>query len=511
MRRQHGCFLISLFVLSLIWGAPMFSQSISKQDYVWLFGGISYSELLEVDFKKKPVEFKIRVGGLNFSTNNTSISDKHGNLLLYSNGCAVADRNHQIMPNGDSINSGIFFDLFWTGDCQLGYPGLQDVIILPDPGDSLGYYLLHKPTEYNRDLNPSIFLQFLKYTYIDLKLNGGTGDVVSKNNILLNTRLLSSYLTAINHSNQRDWWILQPKDNSNTYYTILLDSTGFSQIDSQSIGLKFDPKYASDGGEARFSPDGKKYACFNLADGLFLFDFDRDSGQLSNFKHLNFRDTIFLDFGNLEFSPDSRFLYVSSADSLWQIDLTKEDLNDGKQLIDVWNGTQDPFDTKFFDAVLAPDCKIYIRPPTSVFSMHVINHPNKKGKACDFQQNAISIPTYLDNGTFPNFPRFRVDEEVCDTSFTTTLQELSYDRLALNLYPNPSHSVVHLEFDIRMSGQLQIFDVGLQSIIFKSEIYDTDLYTLDIDDFPLGQYFIQFIPFSNPDRVFYTGRFVKVE
>ena len=31
---------------------------------------------------------------------------KNGNLLFYTNGCAVMDRNLNLMPNGDSINSG---------------------------------------------------------------------------------------------------------------------------------------------------------------------------------------------------------------------------------------------------------------------------------------------------------------------------------------------------------------------------------------------------------------------
>lgn len=491
--------------------APMYSQSIEKRDYVWLFGGPSPTELLEVDFKKKPGEFKLRSQGLDFNSNNSSIANLQGDLLFYSNGCAIADSTHQIMPNGDSINAGAFFDLAWLGDCNNGYPGRQDIIILPDPDDSMGYYTIHKTIEYERDFDPPTFVKFLKYSYVNMRLNLGKGDVVEKNKVILESEFLSSYLSAIRHSNMSDWWIIQPKDNSNTYYSILLDADGFTAIDSQNIGLKFDPMYAGSAGESRFSPDGKMFAYFNLTDGLYLFDFDREDAQLSNFRHLNFRDSFYLDFGNLEFSPDSRLLYVTSSDTLWQIDLSAEDLEAGREVIDVWNGSFDPLATKFSDAILAPDCKLYIRPRTGVLSMHVINHPNLKGKACDFQQQAISIPAYLDRGTFPNFPRYRVDEEVCDSSLTSIKENISFERRPLNIYPNPSRDLVHLDFGQTFSGQLQIFDIQLKKVIRQQSVENTSSFKLMIDDFPEGQYFVQFVPFNNTDRIFYTGTFVKVE
>ena len=49
------------------------------------------------------------------------------------------------MPHGDSINAGLFFDYYWRGMCRLGYPGTQNLIILPDPGYEAGYYILHIP------------------------------------------------------------------------------------------------------------------------------------------------------------------------------------------------------------------------------------------------------------------------------------------------------------------------------------------------------------------------------
>ncbi|MBK8698049.1 MAG: hypothetical protein IPN29_00010 [Saprospiraceae bacterium] len=74
--------------------------------------------------------------------NNASISDKDGNLLLFTNGCSVSNKNHEVMPNGDSLNAGTWFDKYWKS-CAAGYPGAQDVMLLPDPGNDKGYTLFH--------------------------------------------------------------------------------------------------------------------------------------------------------------------------------------------------------------------------------------------------------------------------------------------------------------------------------------------------------------------------------
>ncbi len=156
-----------------------------KEDYNWL-GGYDYNptpgsliiEGYRIDFNNKPfridnnVDVKYGIEG-----NNASISDKNGNLLFYTNGCAVMDRNLNLMPNGDSINAGKWFDLFRLY-CSIGYPGFQDVLILNDPASEYGYYIFHKPNIYYPQIPDSFQLH---YSYVDLRLNNGLGDVTIKN------------------------------------------------------------------------------------------------------------------------------------------------------------------------------------------------------------------------------------------------------------------------------------------------------------------------------------------
>ena len=65
---------------------------------------------------------------LSFRGNNTSICDKDGNLLLYSNGCHIADSSNNIIENGSGINEGIWVETI-KDSCD-DYPGFQDVLLL---------------------------------------------------------------------------------------------------------------------------------------------------------------------------------------------------------------------------------------------------------------------------------------------------------------------------------------------------------------------------------------------
>ena len=125
---------IACYILILLTSTQLSAQN--KRDYHWFFGGdgIPGPEFgaIHWDFNQKPSVPGTRDAGLSFGQNNTSISTEDGELLFYSNGCAVANRFHQVMPNGDSINAGDFFDDWWDGDCISGYPGRQGITMLPE-------------------------------------------------------------------------------------------------------------------------------------------------------------------------------------------------------------------------------------------------------------------------------------------------------------------------------------------------------------------------------------------
>lgn len=71
-------------------------------------------------------------GNTNVREGSAAISDKYGSLLFYTDGKKVWDRNHAMMPNGDSLST------LW------GLPYMsttQPAVIVPFPNDSTLYYL----------------------------------------------------------------------------------------------------------------------------------------------------------------------------------------------------------------------------------------------------------------------------------------------------------------------------------------------------------------------------------
>ncbi len=477
----------------------------NKQDYVWLWSNNSTSETgneaYSFNFNKNGTNYIEALPDklpIEFTGNNASICDSEGNLLFYTNGCQVIDATHQIMPNGDNIN---------MEDCDF-HPGTDNIMILPDPGNQKGYYIFHKTIQIDR----TAFIDNLKFTYVDINMNNGLGAVTDKNvNIIDSTQILSSYLSACKHKNGTDWWIIQPVKDTNLYMRFILDSEGVKRMQDQEIGPIFHWN-SSAAGTARFSPDGLKYAFFNIFEDLLLFDFDRISGQLKNLKEFSIKDSYPQIFTAIEWSADSRFLYVALNDELWQIDTWEDNLEDGRILIDRWNGIRDPFNTTFYLMALAPDCKIYMCSTSSTNTYHVINKPNEKGKACDFVQQGIRLPFVSASGTMPNFPRFRVDdEEKCDPGITSVFGDLVYYRKDLSVYPNPFIDHVTVELPEGKRGQMVAFD--MQGRVVWQGVHDRyeDRVPLDLSHLPTGAYSLEFLPIDNDERLIYTSQVVKVD
>ena len=168
----------SLLLLTFIF--LTFSSIAQKEDYIWHLG-IDQSEeqpgiqAMMINFNNTPFEVLEAELGNGVASNNAAICDQEGNLLFWSNGCSVMNRNQEVMPNGDSLNMDPYKELLGWDNCEKGYPGIQNSLIIPDPGKESGYYLFHKTRRYIQGLD--IWIE-LRHSYIDMELDNGLGDVV---------------------------------------------------------------------------------------------------------------------------------------------------------------------------------------------------------------------------------------------------------------------------------------------------------------------------------------------
>ena len=453
-----------------------------KHDNVWVVG-LGFEENPNdsvwgkslIDFSTTPPSTMYNGWeGMRFSETNASICDREGNLLFYSNGIYIADKNNDPMPGGDGLNPGDIADEFGN----VGYINDQGAMVLPHPVDSNLYYLIHINREFpNNDI--ASHSSILYYTLVDMSLNNELGAVVEKNVEIIIDTLDIGKLTAVKHANGRDWWILTFEFDGNGYYKILLDPSGF-QVEKIEEDITF--KFGLGG--ATFSPDGTKYARYSLnntltGNYLYISDFDRCSGTLSNIIQENIIDESF--FGGVAISPNSRFLYVSSHLYLYQYDLEASDILSTKDTVAIYDGFVTLQPSFFQFPQLAPDNKVYISCFGTNNVLHVVEYPDSLGDLCLINQHSFQLPTY-NLLTMPNFPNYRLgtlEGSPCDTlgvSTTTVLQKVP----SLYLYPNPTDGLLNLEWQAARPDNIKVHDL-MGRLVYKRSVPMTAESTLRID------------------------------
>ncbi|MBS1764495.1 MAG: PD40 domain-containing protein [Bacteroidetes bacterium] len=246
-----------------------------------------------------------------FMDTQANISDENGNILMSSNGIFIADATGDTMLNGEGLNPGQFAD-----DFPAGLPMPYANIILPMPDDSNKYILFHQTLDYTTGDSPNIF-----YTITDVSLNGGLGEIISKNNIALSGSF-GAGITACRHANGRDWWIIAISWDGSLIHEFLLTPNGVNYIGIKNLQLQ---AYAGWAGQPVFSPDGEKFAFRNgYIQGMYwnlyinIMNFDRCTGDFILDTVINYSDST-IGFGTM-FSSDSRYLYFSTSEHIYQVD-----------------------------------------------------------------------------------------------------------------------------------------------------------------------------------------------
>jgi PKD repeat protein len=393
--------------------------SAQKYDYNWItgYGGNEPTSveqefgLTRINFSDEKVNMQYVNTGIWLDKTNTTMSDKDGKLLFYTNGGILNNKDNKVLKNSEKFNSSKFHD----GYVATGLPIAQAILALPHPNKDYLYYLIYCRLEYKK----KVLNMGLNYALIDMKGDNGNGEMIVKNEALLQDTLLPGDITTTKHANGRDWWIIQFEEESNRYYRILLSPAGFTVFPSQTVGDTLRTALS----QACFSPDGSKYArCsgkyFYDPAQIDLYDFDRCSGLLSNHKRLKY------NFGQdnipgVCFSYDSKYMYTSPRTKVIQWDLKAKDIGTSGDTIGIYDGykEEDKYAATFYLSQIAPDGKIYINATNGIKYFHVIHKPRQKGKDCQFQQRGLRLKSW--NGfTIPNHPNYRLgplDGSPCDT------------------------------------------------------------------------------------------------
>jgi hypothetical protein len=387
-------------------------------DAVWLHGTTHYGSPLYdrfyIDFNEDPRVVHEHERAMNIRFTVSSISDSLGNLVIYTNGAYIANKMHQKIEGSDSLSTGSLADEYY----ETGMHFVNAFITLPWPDSSNVFALFHINFDY--DNGPFIIQgNQLRYTAVDMKANGGNGMVVEKNvPIIDDLNLNLGVLTATKHANGRDWWIILSETGKNIFHRVLLSPGGVSLLPKQHVFPAFPLIYS--GGLLTFSPDGSKLARFEVGHGLYLYDFNRCTGEFAEVAE-------FLPLPGTQpgtgvsFSPNGKLLYLISNLVILQVEINNLNTLAGFDTVAIFNGYDHPdvptFTANFYTSQLGPDGRIYVSATTGTKVMHTIERPNIKGEACKVLQPGLMLP-YINFFTMPHFPNFRlgpIDGSPCDT------------------------------------------------------------------------------------------------
>lgn len=396
-----------------------FSQ---KQDFEWIvnynylkFNRDSGSGCTKISFNSSsgnPDIYFDSVNIIEFYRSASCIADSDGKFLFAFNGYHAEDATGERIIKWENIKD----------NCE---PIPQGHLIVPIPGKTDEFYLFTTAAKY---VGGEGVVGVIELSRSILKINTGKRiEVMSGKEQVIADTLDAGKISACKHANGRDWWIIVPVDRINHFYNILLTPNGIDTIFLQKVNNLY---RAADVGFSCFSPNGEYYVigsnmAFDHLNGIGnyidFYHFDRCSGTIFNHQY-EYIDSLRPYGVGVEFSPDNKYLYVASGNSLFQYAIKNGQLKD-KNIVANYDGYLTEYlpgkfsANPFHQLQLAPDGRIYVGNLISYSKdFSVISKPNNIYNKCDFRQHNISIPTV--KTVMPSFPKFRLgplDGSICDT------------------------------------------------------------------------------------------------
>jgi gliding motility-associated-like protein len=356
----------------LILGLALFgtSGSVAQQNNIWYFGrkaGLNFNQA-----GNQPIPATLTNSAMSADEGCASICNHQGEILFYTNGITVYNRDHEVMANGTGLMANI--------------STLQGVIIVPvGSNDSIFYIFTADAVENN-------FANGYRYSIVDMHLDNGKGAVTTKN-VLMHAPS-TERMTAVRHLDGMSVWLITNDLNSNIFRSWLINCEGlqFNPVVS-TVGEVLDQHFYIGVGMLKASPDAKQICQthFPVYDETVihpnyvqLFDFDNSTGILSNARSIGFPDSRVI---SCEFSPDSRLLYVSRPYEN-KIDQLEVKLGSVAAIKASRVSMNTPY-AGFLGMQLAPDSKIYLSHNSTYLG--VISRPNEKAPACNIDEDKISL------------------------------------------------------------------------------------------------------------------------
>ena len=375
--------------------------SISNQ---WYFG-----EMAGIDFNENPPVALLDSNQMNSPEAASTISDTNGDLLFYSNGVSVYNKEHDLMLNGAALG----------GDST----SAQGALIVQVPGEETIFY------QFTTDPAWGDQTFDLRYSMIDIKEDTARGMVMFKNRPLYYKS--TERLTASSTGNTV--WVVSHEFGNNTFRSYPIDSTGIGRPTFSTVGTILSP--ATEGhskNSMKLSPDVTKLAMTISGPQNFveIYDFVDSVGEVMNPIKIDIEEPAPAEIYSVEFGGTDR-LYVTTrgggTSKLIQYDLDTLDADTIRMSKFVLAQEAQDFGT----LQTGPDQRIFMAIDGST-DLGTINSPGADDANANFvlagfnlggRISRLGLPNFVQNSSSPPQPPAMAAPDVCfgdSTRFTGT-------------------------------------------------------------------------------------------
>jgi len=306
-------------------------QGVNVQEYglqeqranIWYFG-----QNAGIDFNQTPA-VALSDSQMNAPEGCSAMSDRNGNIVLYTDGVDVYDREHtQITTSNLGGDQG----------------ATQSALIVPFTNDETRYYIFTNEQIYGTNTFQ------LKYSVFDLKLNNGLGDLEQRDILLLSPS--TERVTASAN------WLIAHEYGNNTFRAYPITPTGVGNPVYSNIGMDH-LTTSSEMGQGYMKLGANNLLAVALSDGtnnyVELFDLDPATGDINNYRQIDL--TADANTGNVygvEISPGGNKIFATAGTKVFEYYL--DSLGDPQSL------ANNNFETGLgLGAIqIAPDGQIYV-------------------------------------------------------------------------------------------------------------------------------------------------------
>ncbi len=355
----------------------------------WYFG-----ERAGLDFNTQPPT-PITDANMMFSPEGAAtISDVNGDLLFYTNGSTVWNREHQVMPVFDSAT---FNNL---GANQIGGDSTasQGVLILPFMDDNTMFYIFTAQEVYGTGVYD------MRYSIVDIKQDSARGAVLLRNLPLFQ----NSTERITNSSFDMSSWLAAHEYGNNSFRNYFVDESGIGPNVFTPLGEVIAQQEIQGSGVIKFDPTTSYLATVTPgAENLEIFNFVDSSGRLSTPRLVDTEET---NTYGLEWSSDASKIYVSTNTKLLQYSLDSIDSENPDEDIAATKYDGYPTGNGYGTLQTGPDGQIYLAVEGSGF-LFTVDNQNSDREASSLNTSGQDLAGRISRRGLPNFSQQQSNNE----------------------------------------------------------------------------------------------------